>query len=412
MRLSETIHSSWHILGRNKVRSFLTMLGIIIGIMSVIIVMSVGGGAQSLILNQVKSMGSNLIGVLPGKSEEKGPPASVFGVAITTLKDEDGEAIMQSGNPHLIAYTSYIKGTDTVTWGDNKSDTTFVGVNASLPIVEDTDVSSGRFFTDDEERSMTKVAVLGSQTAKELFGDEDPLDKQIKIKKTNFLVIGVMKSRGVSGFQNQDTQIFVPLKTAQKLLLGIDYVSFLRIKVDSGDNVDDGILFAQDILRDKHNITNPEDDDFSVRSMAQGLEVLTTITNALKIFLVAVAAISLVVGGIGIMNIMLAAVQERTREIGLRKAVGAKNFHITQQFLTETALITLIAGIIGIAAGVLISVLVAAVARNQGYQWDLVISPLSIIVGCLVSVGIGVLFGILPAKRASKLSPIEALRYE
>jgi len=412
MNIAETIHSSWHILGRNKVRSFLTMLGIIIGVMSVIIVMSVGSGAQSLILNQIKSMGSNLIGILPGKSEEKGPPASVFGVTITTLTDEDGDALMKSGNPHLVTYTSYVKGTDTVNYGENKADTTFVGTKASLPVVEDTDVSSGRFFTDDEEKSMSKVAVLGSQTAKDLFIDEDPIGKQIKIKKTNFLVIGVMKSRGVSGFQNQDTQIFVPLKTAQKLLLGIDYVSFIRMKVDSADNVNDAIEFATLIIRERHNITNPENDDFSVRSMAQGLEVLTTITNALKIFLVAVAAISLLVGGIGIMNIMLAAVQERTREIGLRKAVGAKNAHITQQFLVETALITFLAGVIGIILGVVVSILVSVVAQNQGYKWDLVISPVSILMGCVVSVGIGLLFGIIPAKRASKLDPIEALRYE
>lgn len=412
MYLAEEIHNSWHILGRNKVRSFLTMLGIIIGVMSVIIVMSVGSGAQSLILNQIKSMGSNLIGILPGKSEEKGPPASVFGVTITTLKDDDGEAIMKSGDPHLVTYSSYVKGLDTVNWRDNKTDTTFVGVKASLPELEDTDVSSGRFFTDDEDRGMVKVAVLGSQTAHDLFGDEDPIGQQIKIKKTNFSVIGVMKSRGVSGFQNQDTQIFVPLKTAQKLLLGIDYVSFIRMKVDSGDNVVGSINFVREILRERHNITNPEDDDFSVRSMAQGLEVLTTITNALKIFLVAVAAISLFVGGIGIMNIMLAAVQERTREIGLRKAVGAKNSHITQQFLVETALITFMAGVIGIIAGVIISVLVAVIAKNQGYKWDLVVSPLSIFMGVVVSVGIGLLFGIVPAKRASKLDPIEALRYE
>ncbi|HLD34747.1 MAG TPA: ABC transporter permease, partial [Patescibacteria group bacterium] len=200
MNLAEEIHNSWHIIGRNKVRSFLTMLGVTIGIASVIVVMAVGAGAQSLILNQVKSMGSDLIGVLPGKADEKGPPASVYGVVITSLKDEDGLAIMKSGFPHITAYTSYVKGTDTVTRRDSKTDATFVGVNAGYINVEDAPVAGGRFFTDEEDRSLSRVAVLGSQTAKELFDDENPIGQQIKIKKTNFTVIGVIKARGNSGF--------------------------------------------------------------------------------------------------------------------------------------------------------------------------------------------------------------------
>ena len=412
MNLLEEVHSAWHIISRNKVRSFLTMLGVTIGIASVIIVISVGAGAQSLIVNQVKSLGSNLIGVLPGKAEEKGPPASVYGVLITSLKDADGQAVMKSGFPHLLNYTSYIKGTDTVVWRDEKTDTTFVGVNAGLPEVEDAPLATGRFFTDEEDRSLAHVAVLASQTAQDLFGDENPIGENIKIKKTNFNIIGVMKARGNSGFQNQDNQIFVPLQTAQKLLLGVNYVSFMRMKVDNASNVDESMEYVREILRDRHNITNPDNDDFDVRSMAQGLDVLSTITNALRLFLVAIAAISLVVGGIGIMNIMLAAVQERTREIGLRKAVGAKSRNIISQFLIETCLITLVAGIIGIVLGVGVSVLVAVVAQNMGYQWDLVVSIPSILMGCVVAVGIGLVFGILPAKKASQLDPIEALRYE
>ena len=204
----------------------------------------------------------------------------------------------------------------------------------------------------------------------------------------------------------------MPLQTAQKLLLGIDYVSFMRMKVDSGSNVEESIDYVKTLLRDRHNIANPEDDDFSVRSMAQGLDVLTKITNALKLFLAAVAAISLIVGGIGIMNIMLAAVQERTREIGLRKAVGAKKKHINQQFLIETCLITFLAGLIGVIVGIAVSVLVAVIARNLGYNWDLVVSVPSIFMGCFVSIGIGFVFGLVPARRASNLDPIEALRYE
>ncbi len=411
MNILENVHGVWHLIGRNKMRSFLTMLGIIIGIMSVIIVMSVGAGAQSLIINQVSSLGSNLVGVLPGHSDEKGPPASVFGVVVTSLKEEDLNALVKE-YPHFIAVTGYVKGSDTVSWGDQKTDTTFVGVNADLPNVEDAGIENGRFFTADEERGSDKVAVLGSQTASDLFGDQNPLGLKIKIKKTSFTIIGVMKMRGSSGFQNQDNQIFVPLSTAQKLLLGINYISFARLKVDSADNVNEAIEQARIILRERHKLDRPEDDDFSVRSMAQGLEAITKITDALKFFLVAVASIALIVGGVGIMNIMLAAVQERTREIGLRKAVGAKNSHIVQQFLIETVMITFIGGLFGIVLGILISYIVAKVAQGMGYDWNFIVPISSIVLGCFVSIGIGLIFGISPARRASKLDPIEALRYE
>ena len=414
MNLIENIHSVWHVLGRNKVRSFLTMLGIIIGVMAVIVVMSVGAGAQSLIFNQVKSLGSDLIGVLPGGSDEKGPPASVMGIVVTTLKSEDIEKVVNNGDdfPYIIAGTGYVKGSDTISWESNEVDTSFTGVNASLTEVENAKVAKGRFFTAEEDKTMARVVVLGSAVADELFGSDDPLGKNIKIKKTSFNIIGVMEKRGTSGFQNQDTQVFVPLKTAQKLLLGIDYISFARLKVDAPERVNAAVDYTRQILRERHDIDKSVDDDFTVRSMAQGLESITQITNALKMFLVAVAAIALIVGGVGIMNIMLAAVQERTREIGLRKAVGAKNRHIVQQFLVETVMITFVGGAIGIALGILISFIVAKVAQGMGYSWDFVISFGAILLGCAVSIGVGLLFGITPAKRAARLDPIEALRYE
>lgn len=412
MRILEYIPSSWRLILKNRLRSFLTMLGIIIGVMSVVIIMSVGAGAQSLILNQVKSLGSNLIGVLPGKSDDNGPPAAILGIVVTTLTTDDLKAILGGGNPHIETGTAYVRGADTVTGGEQKTDTTFVGVNASYPNVEDAILAQGRFFTDDEDRSLARVAILGSTAARGLFGDDDPIGKNVKIKKTNFNVIGIVKERGVSGFQDQDNQIFVPIQTAQKLLLGINYVSFMRVKIDTGDHVDTSVEFIKSILRDRHDISNPDNDDFSVRSANQGLEVLTVITNALRFFLAAIAAISLIVGGIGIMNIMLAAVEERTREIGLRKAIGATRKDISQQFLVETSLITFFGGVIGIVLGVTISIIVAHVAQSQGYQWDLVISPISIFLGVAVSIIIGLLFGISPAKRASRLNPIEALRYE
>lgn len=398
---------------RNKVRSLLTMLGIIIGVMSMIIIISVGAGAQSLVLNQVKSLGSNLIAILPGKSEDNGPPAAAFGVVITSLTYEDGKALANGSFPGITAMVPYVRGAETVTWRDQKVDTTFVGVTPALLRVEETEVAKGRFFTDEEEGTTARVVVIGSEVADKLFdGEEDPIGQQIVLKKTNFTIIGVMKKRGTSGFQNQDNQVFVPLSAAQKLLLGINYVNFIRLKIDKPENTTDAIEYIKAILRERHDISNPAYDDFSVRSTDQGLAVITQITNALTIFLTAISAISLLVGGIGIMNIMLAAVQERTKEIGLRKALGAKSRHIVQQFLIETVFITLVGGAVGIILGVGIAVAVATIARALGYAWDLVISPFSILLGCGVAAGIGLVFGIIPAKRASKLDPIEALRYE
>jgi len=388
------------------------MLGIIIGVMAVIIVMSVGAGAQSLILNQVKSMGTNLVGVLPGAAEEDGPPASALGVIITTLKNEDGEEIIKRGCDCIEALTMYVNGGVGITIGDTTANTTFSGVTAGYLDVEDTEVAEGRFFSDDEEKGLGRVVVLGHEVKEKLFGDDYVIGKRVRIKKSNFTIIGVMTERGVSGFQNQDDQVFVPLSTAQKLLLGIDHISLIRAKVDSSDNIDKAVMSMKDILRDRHNIRQGEIDDFSVRSMAQGVDVLSSITDALKFFLVAIAAIALVVGGFGIMNIMLATVQERTREIGLRKAVGAKSSDIVSQFLIEAVVITFLGGIIGIALGILVSVLVAEVAQLMGYQWDLVVTVGSVLFGCGVSVGIGLLFGVVPARRASKLDAIEALRYE
>jgi len=411
MNLIEIIKNSFSLLAANKVRSFLTMLGIIIGVMAVIIVMSVGAGAQSLILNQVKSVGSNLVAVLPGAAEDDGPPASAMGIIVTTLTYDDGFALAKDVD-NIDSLTMYVTGSDVVTYGSTSINATYSGTTASYLDVEDTEVMAGRFFGEEEERGIARVVVLGYGIKDELFGDDDAVGKRIRMGKTTMTVIGVMKKRGVSGFQNQDDQMFVPISTAQKLLLGIDHINFLRAKVDEPENVERVMNDIRMILRDRHDIEPGQQDDFSVRSMAQGLAALSSITNALKFFLVAISAIALVVGGFGIMNIMLANVQERTREIGLRKAIGATSGDIILQFLVESVVITFLGGIIGILLGMLVSVVVAKVAQSMGYDWDLVITVGSILLGAGVSVGIGLLFGILPAKRASKLNAIEALRYE
>ncbi|MFA6427983.1 MAG: ABC transporter permease [Candidatus Buchananbacteria bacterium] len=414
MDLIGNLNLSYKNLTVNKTRTLLTMLGLIIGISSVIIIMSVGAGAQSLVLNQVKSVGTNLIGVLPGASDENGPPATAFGSVITTLKYDDAVALAKKSNvPYAVAVAPYVKGTGTVTWQSHSLDTNFSGTSASyIEVEEGAKVISGRFFNLDEEKNLARVAVLGSEVRDKLFEQNDPIDQQIKIKNETFKVIGVMEPRGVSGFQNQDDQIFIPVSTAQKLLLGINYLGFIRVRVDSVDNIPQTIEDVKATLRYQHNIKKAKDDDFSVRSATQMLDVFGTVTSALSLFLTAVAAISLLVGGIGIMNIMLVAVTERIREIGLRKAVGATRRDLLEQFLIETVIITSFAGLLGLILGIVFSFLVAMVAQYLGYAWDFVVPVWSIILSFGIAVIIGFLFGLYPAYQAAKLDPVVALRKE
>lgn len=411
MKLFDEIKLSFSVLRTNKVRSFLTGLGIIIGIASVIVIMSAGAGAQSLIINQLNSVGTNLIGILPGMREENGPPSSAFGIIVTTLKYDDARAIA-SQIPNISAATSYNTGMATFSWQNFKADATYYGVMSAYIDVEEADVAQGRFFTDEEDRGSARVVVLGSQLAVDLFDGNDPVGQKVKIGKEFFEVIGVMAERGVSGFQNKDTVAFIPSQTAQKIMLGVKYVNFIRAKVNDPENIDRAQADVALLLRDRHNIGELKLDDFNVQNTKDAIKALTSITDALKFFLAAIAGISLLVGGVGVMNIMLAAVNQRVREIGLRKAVGAKKKDIMIQFLAESVMLTMVGGIIGIIIGSVISLIVAVVAQYLGYNWDLVVSPLSIIMGFAVALIVGVVFGLYPASKAAKLNSIEALRYE
>ncbi|NUM25441.1 MAG: ABC transporter permease [Candidatus Buchananbacteria bacterium] len=413
MNFVQATKGSIHNLASRKMRSFLTMLGMIIGISSVIVIMSIGASAQGLILNQIKGIGSNLIGILPGAADENGPPATALGITVTTLKYDDALAIAKKENAHhVVAAAAYVKGVGTISWENRSVDTNITGTTANYVDVEDAKVSAGHFFTEEEERSISRSVVLGSEIAESLFEDTDPVGQSVKIKRELFRVVGVMEERGSAFFQNQDDQVFIPLYTAQKLLLGVNHLGFIRAKVDDEKNLDQSLEDIKATLRERHEITDPSQDDFSVRSVAQALEVLTGVTNALKFFLAAIAAIALVVGGIGIMNIMLVSVNERIREIGLRKAVGAKNASILIQFLVETIVIAFGGGLIGIIFGAGIAGVVALVANYLGYKWDFIVTLNSIFLASGVSVLIGLTFGIYPAYRAAKLDPIVALRHE
>lgn len=415
MRIIDPIKISYKNLLAAKFRSFLTILGIIIGVASVIIIMAIGQSAQALILDQVSSIGSNLIGVLPGASDEKGPPAAAMGIKVTTLKYGDLEALRDGTHvPEIENAAGYVMGSDTAKYNGTSIVASFTGTTSSYTNVENSEVAEGRFFTKSEEIDMSRVAVVGKNIVRDLFLGDNPIGKTFRYKDQNFTVIGVFKEKGGGGFgtASVDDSIFIPLTTAQKLMLGIDYIAFIRAKVKNAELVPYAIDNVKTTLRERHHIKKPSDDDFSVRNQAQAIEMIKNITNVLRYFLLAIGTISLIVGGVGIMNTMLIVVNQRIREVGLRKAVGAKNRNIMEQFLAESSAISFFGGILGIILGIFVSFIAAIIMQALKYTWPFSISWQSIVVAMLVSIGIGIIFGMYPARKASKISPMEALRYE
>lgn len=404
-----------------KGRTFLTILGITIGVAGVIIIMSLGAGAQSLILGQVTKLGSNLLVIQPGKAADSGAP--VPGLVITSLTHDDAEALRNKNQlPYALAVNAGVQGSASITWGNKTEDVTFTGTDDEYSQVTNFTMASGQFFTAAENTGGANVIVLGSKISEKLFGDSgtNPIGQVVKVKSSladkaggvPLRVIGVIAERGSSFFQDSDNAVFMPLSIGQQQILGIHHLQAISVKVDDASHVDATIASINNILKQRHHIIKDVDVDFTIRNQADAIKVLSTITNALSLFLVAMAAISLVVGGIGILNIMMMTVAERTREIGLRKAVGATNKAIRNQFLLESVLLTSLGGIVGIIFGVLISYLISLLMNYLGYDWSFIVSWFSIILSVGVSVLTGVAFGLLPAIRASKLDPINALRYE
>lgn len=398
----------------NKIRSFLTMLGIIIGVAAVIIIMAVGAGAQNLIVSQIETLGTDLIGVLPGHSEDENPFSSMMGFSVTTLTHDDYLALRNKRNvPNLIEVVAYSKGFGTAQWRSESYDTSLNGVTAGYITVEGGELESGRFLNEEEEKNLSRVAVLGSAVKNQLFGQSEAVGQRIKIENFAFEVIGVTKERGVVAMQDYDDQILIPLKTMQRMN-GVSHIGLIRAKIDSEENIGRVTKDIKAVLRERHDIRDPsgKKDDFTVRNSLEALDMFKAITDPLKYFLAAMAAVSLVVGGIGIMNIMLISVAERTREVGLRKAVGANNSKILIQFLIESIAITLFGGLIGILLGSFIAFGISIGAHLLEYDWDFIVPISAIFLAVLVSSGVGLIFGLYPAIKASKLDPIEALRCE
>jgi putative ABC transport system permease protein len=313
-------------------------------------------------------------------------------------------------------------GSSSVTWRNKTIDTNFVGTEASYPQVTSFGMKEGVFFDSQQEQGGANVAVLGYSVWKQLFQDTgiNPIGQVVKIRSSTqteaggvpLRVVGVVEERGVAFFQDMDDMIFIPLVIGQQQLLGIHYVQSISMKIDSAENVQPSIVDITNILNQRHRIRKATDADFTVRNIADAVSILSTITNALRLFLTAMAAIALIVGGIGILNIMMATVAERTREIGLRKAVGASNSAIRNQFLIEAGTLTFLGGVIGIILGIVISYLLYLLMIYLGYDWAFVISITSVLLAVGVSILTGVVFGLYPAFKASKLNPIDALRYE
>ncbi len=413
MKISDPIKIAYRSLTTSKLRFALTVLGVVIGVAAVIMVMAIGASAQKLVLSQIENVGSNLVGILPGASEETGPPASAMGIVTTTFKNDDLKALRERRNvPHLLALSGYVSGSATIESDTESFEASFQGVSPDMIEVENIAVEQGRFFAPEEESDLSRVVVLGASRAKDLFPNRDPIGETVTIKKNLFKVIGVLEERGSAAFSNPDTMVYVPLETAQKILLGIDYLNFARGKVDAPENIERTMADITTTLRDQHDLEDDEESDFSVRSTKAALGILTNITDVLTYFLIAIASLSLLVGGIGIMNSMLISVSQRIREIGLRKAVGARPQHIIIQFLIESSFITLLGGFIGIFFGVGIAYLASLIIPQFGYDWQFLVPFSSVVIGFTVSLSIGMIFGLYPAIKASHVSPMEALRYE
>jgi len=394
----------WSLMG-NKVRSGLTILGIVIGIASVITMVGIGQGSKKSIEAQIESIGSNLITIMPG-SQSVGGVRQSSGSA-QSLTEED-VTVLEKKVSGIKAIAPTVSSNYQITAKGNNSNTQVIGTTPDYITVKNVAIESGSFFSESQGRGSAKVAVIGPDTRDTLFGEgANPIGQTIRINKVIFQIIGVTQAKGASGFNNQDDVVYVPMKTSQNYLVGNDYINTINVTVNSQEEMTPVEEQIKTVLLESHGIESEEDADFRTMNQNDIISTASSITSTFTILLSSIAGISLLVGGIGIMNMMLTTVTERTREIGLRKAVGVRKFYINMQFLAEAVTLTFIGGIMGVVLG-----LVASYIITTFFSVSSSISLFSILLAFGVSAAVGIIFGFYPARQAANLSPIEALRYE
>jgi putative ABC transport system permease protein len=390
---------------RNKLRSLLTVLGVVIGVCAVITMVNIGSGAQVAIENAISGLGTNMLIIFPG-SMTKGGMRTGFGT-VTTLVDEDAQAIRDEC-PTVQLVSPIVNTAAQVVYQNQNWGTSIMGTNPDFQQIKNWPLARGEFFTMQDVKAASKVCVLGKTVSEKLFGIQNPVGQIIRVKRIPFRVIGLLTEKGQTTFgQDQDDTVVVPYTTAQKRLMGITYLSMIMASAVSNERIPDAQEQIGTLLRQRHHIPKGDDDDFTVRNLADLTSTFNMITGILTLLLGSIASISLVVGGIGIMNIMLVSVTERTREIGIRMSVGAKPADILLQFLLEAILLSLIGGAVGIILGIGLTAVIAYFA-----EWPTPISLFAIIVSSLFAAAVGIFFGLYPARKASRMNPIEALRYE
>jgi len=404
MEFMQHLRQSFRAILSNKVRAFLSMLGILFGVAAVIAMLALGEGAKTSIQENLKTLGSNLLSVRAGSARVRGV-ASASG-SITRFNFEDAQAIR--GLDYLISHVSaYIRGSGQIVYGNENWSTNIEGVGFDYGTMRASIPEIGRWFTQDEIARREKVAILGMTVAEKLFGDTNPVGDTIKINRIYFKVIGIAPPKGSGGWRDQDDVVYIPVTTAMYRVLGKDYLDGIYVEVKEAGMVGEAQEEIRDIITKRHRLYKDDEDSFHIRDMSEIQEMLSATTKTMSLLLGCIAAISLLVGGIGIMNIMLVSVTERTREIGLRKAIGASRHDIMSQFLIEAVVMTFSGGLMGILLGGAVALIMAVVVG-----WATKVSLFSVILATTFSIAVGVGFGLWPAKKAAQLDPIEALRYE